>query len=867
MIRPSLCTFGGLKDGDLYIERAADLDLLSALRRGDYAYVLSSRQTGKTSLMLRTIRTLRVSGVRCAKLDLGSLGSESSPEVWYESLAMELAESLALDEAWAEACFARWSRATPVQRFCRFLREVVSLSAQALVLFVDEIEGFLKLPMRMADDFLSAIRALYNDRDREPLYRRLSFCLMGVCTAAELIRDERRTPFNVARSISLDDFRWEDVHAGFWPIVSELPDAEVVLARVFHWTQGHPYLTHRLVRDWVQQTEAGRPVDAEAIDQIVREQFLGGLGREQENFLEVERRLCLGPAHRARQRVALYKSVRQGANVPARGRDPIQLELRLTGLVSEQRNRAGDTALVVRNRILAELFDESWVPKTDPAKLDPSIWMKEQTERWHDFGRKDAFVLRGEELYEAQLWAAEQPSLDSASREFLVASERVDSHERSIRLYSLLWTLLWSSFTNFLLVTLIPEYWKYRAYAHSELIKLLYGLPFVLALPSGLLADRFRVNSATLLLGGLGAIFAGVLMLLFDGILLLRGLAFPAVLIVVLGQALQRPPVAVVFGLLYPRSDRRLDLTFLAYYFFVNLGALLGPLVGAAVLRQYSWPGLLATAVVSSGFALYSFAASRNVFYAPNLPLRTEQPEPPVVRAGRRHAVLLLTATMLIFWTAFYALGDTLHEHTIRSAASIPDSGLRTGNLLAQGLASEAITPVFVLALCPLLAGLMYTARRLRLEPTAPTKISIGLLVLAMLLLIAGLRSGTASTLGLYLALTLAELLVVPASMSMTTALSPSGILSGMMGGYFLVMGVGAWNTDLFVGHGTGKLGLLALLTTAAAVTFALRARSWTALFPRARNSAVHETAKATGSGVMPAERQAAAAPPSARST
>lgn len=843
MTQPSLCTFGGLKDGDLYIERAADSELLSSLRRGEYAYVLSSRQTGKTSLMLRTIRTLRISGTRCVKLDLGALGSENSPEVWYESLAMELAESLAVDDAWVEACFAKWKRASPVQRFIRFLREVVSLSAQPLILFVDEIEGFLKLPMRLADDFLAAIRALYNDRDREPLYRRLSFCLMGVCTAAELIRDERRTPFNVARGISLDDFNWEDVRTGFWPVVSELPDAQAVLARVFHWTQGHPYLTHRLVQDWVQRAETERSVDAEDIDQIVRDQFLGGLGREQENFLEVERRLCLGPAHRARQRVALYKSIRQGTHVSARGRDPIQLELRLTGLVCEKRDGGGDTALVVRNRIFAELFDEDWAPKTDPAKLDPAVWMKEQTERWNDFGRKDAFVLRGEELYEAQQWTAEQPSIDSATRELLAASERVDSHERSIRLYSLLWTLLWSSFTNFLLVMLIPEYWKHRGYAHPEFIKFLYGLPFVLALPSGLLADRFRANPATLLLSGLGAIFASVLLLLVDG-LFLRGLALPAVLIMVLGQALQRPHVAVVFGLLYPRSDRRLDLTFLAYYFFVNLGALLGPLVGAAALRQYSWPGLLATAAAGGGFAFYSFAASRRVFHAPNLPLRTEPAEPPDLRTGRRRTVQLLTATMLIFWTAFYALGDALHERIVRGAAGVQASGLQTGNLLAQGLGSEAITPVFVLALCPILAGLMYVARRLKVEPSAPTKIAAGLLVLAMILLFGGLQSSPAAMLGLYLMLTLAELLVVPASMSMTTALSPSGTLSAMMGGYFLVMGVGAWSTALFVGAGTSTLGLLTLPTTLAAATFALRARSWTALFPRAAKSAVLESAK-----------------------
>lgn len=833
MTRPNLCTFGGLKEGDLYIERPADHELLSALRRGEYAYVLSSRQTGKTSLMLRTMRKLRASGVRCVKLDLGSLGSDAGPEPWYESLAMEVADALNLGDAFVESCFARWNRSTPVQRFIRFLREVVAQSEQPLVLFVDEIEGFLKLPMRMADDFLSAVRTIYNDRDRETVYQRLSFCLMGVCTPTELIRDERRTPFNVARGISLDDFRWEDVRAGFLSIISNASNAELALQRLFDWTNGHPYLTHRLVQDCVQRLDSGE-LDPDFIDRTVRDQFLGGLGREHENFLEVERRLCLGPAHRARQRLALYKAIREGQLIVARGRDPIQLELRLTGLVCERRRDGNEAVLTVRNRILGELFDSNWAPKSDPAKLDPTLWLQEQTERWDDFGRKDAFVLRGEELYEAQRWAADQPPLDRSIQEFLQASERVDSHERAVRLYSLLWTLLWSSFTNFLLVLLLPDYWQHRNYPFPEFMKTLYGLPFVLALPSGLLSDRLRIRPATMLLGGLGSIATGTLTLLLDSAVPHRGLAFLAVFFLLLGQVLQRPHVAVIVSLLYPRSDRRLDLTFLSYYFFVNLGALLGPLAGAAAFKQYGWSGLLATAATGSGFAFYAFAASRRVFQAPNLPLRMEPPEPPDLRARRRRTVLLLTATMLMFWTAFYGLGNTFHEPATHGATVAAESGLRTGNLLAQGLSSEAITPLFVLILTPVLAGLTYLARRLKIEPPAPTKIALGMFTISALLLAVGLAAaGSIAPLVPFVILTLAELLVVPASMSMTTALAPSSILSAMMGGYFLVMGIGAWCSNLYPGQSIRILVVLALLTGLSAATFALRRRQWTALFPR----------------------------------
>jgi len=828
-----LCTFGGLKEGDVYIERAADGELLAALRRCEYAYVLASRQTGKTSLVLRTIRKLRAEGVRCAKIDLGGLGSGTSPDAWYQTVALELADALGLGEVFVENIFARWSRLTPVQRFIRFLRETIQQSPEPLAIFVDEVEGFLKLPMLMADDFLAAIRSLYNDRDREPAYRRLSFCLTGVATPTELIRDERRTPFNVARGISLEDFRLEDARAGFLPAMSELPHAEALLQRIFHWTSGHPYLTHRLVHVLVERAQTDAAIDPESVDRAVRDQFIGGLGREQENFLEAERRLCLGQAHRARQRLALYKSIRQGQIIPARGRDPIQLELRLTGLVCEQRREDAEPILAIRNRIFAALFDSSWAPKSDPGKLDPSHWMKEQIERWQDFGRKDAFVLRGEELHEAKAWADREPTLEPAAKEFLDASERVDNHERSIRRYSLLWTLLWTSFANFLLVLLLPAYWQNQGYGAPELIRYLYGLPFILSLPIGLLVDRSRLGPATLLFGGLCAITTGTLLLVGDRFFPHHGLAVGALASLVVGQVLQRPHVAVLVGLLYPRTDRRLDLTYLAYYFFVNLGALLGPLVGAAAFRQYGWTGALATASVGSGFALYSFAASRNVLHTLNFPLRSEPSEPANLLVSQRRTVLLLTVTMLIFWTAFDALGTLLYPGASAETTIPSQAGLTTGNVLIQGLSSAAITPLFVLGLAPVLAGLTYLARRLGREPPAPTKIALGMVLLSALLFTRVLSGPAISAgIGIYFVLTLAELLVVPASMAMATALSSSKILSTMMGLYFLVMGVGLWFSDLYRGPASSLLSVLALAAFICASVFALRRRPWSALFP-----------------------------------
>jgi dipeptide/tripeptide permease len=830
MSTPRLCTFGGLKADDLYIERSADRELQAALRRGEYAYVLSARQTGKTSLLLHTMRALRSEGARCAKIDLGAFGSDASPDAFYESVAVEIADALGIDDAVVSACFKRWDRLTPVRRFLHFLRDTAAANDAPLLVFIDEIEGFLKLPMHVADDFLSALRTLYNDRGREPVYRRLSFCLMGVCTPGELIRDERRTPFNVARSITLTDFTWPELRDGFLPVLAPQPQAEAILERVFFFTSGHPYLSHRLIQDLVDQTISSDPATGTpaAVDAIVQRQFLSSLGREQENFLEVERRLCLGSAHRVRQRVAVYRAIRAGQRVVVRGRDPIQLELNLSGLVRAEPDPDGEANLVVRNRIFAQLFDASWAPKSDPAKLDPGVWIQQQTEHWQSFERNDAFVLRGEELYEAQGWATAQRAIEPSTRDFLAASERVDRHERAVRLYALLWTVLWSSFANFLLAATLPRYFQERGYGWPALCSLLYGLPFALAPLSGWLADRLRIAPASMLTSGLAVITTGCACLLADALLPVRGLAWLALPLVLLGQILQRPHIAVLVGLLYPRSDHRLELTYVAYYFFVNLGALLGPLLGDAELHRHGWLGVLSTLAVGSVGALYSFTAARSVFQPLNLPLRHEPYEAPQDIRQRQKTLLLLVGAMWIFWSAFYAIGDHLQAQV---AMHVVIPGPAMLGVLLQGLSSEAITPLFVLTLAPLLAGLLLLARRLHREPSAPAKISAGLAILLLVLWLS-MRSHAQSLFLVLSLLTLAELLIVPASMAMTSALSPAPRLSAMMGGYFLVMGTGSWTAQLLM-QGSSMLHLWLAIVGLCSLLFAWRRHAWARLFPR----------------------------------
>jgi hypothetical protein len=74
-----------------------------------------------------------------------------------------------------------------------------------LVIFIDEIDVVRGLPFS-TDEFFAGIRECYNRRAEDPEYERLTFCLLGVASPSDLIRDTRLTPFNIGRRIELTDF-------------------------------------------------------------------------------------------------------------------------------------------------------------------------------------------------------------------------------------------------------------------------------------------------------------------------------------------------------------------------------------------------------------------------------------------------------------------------------------------------------------------------------------------------------------------------------------------------------------------------------------------------------------------------------------
>jgi hypothetical protein len=106
-----------------YVERPADEELYRLAKAGRFCYVLTPRQMGKSSLMIRTLHRLRAEGVRTVSIDLTRIGTEVDAEQWYRGLLSDLTSQLRLSfdtEAW----WQDQSSLGPVQRFVGFLHDV-----------------------------------------------------------------------------------------------------------------------------------------------------------------------------------------------------------------------------------------------------------------------------------------------------------------------------------------------------------------------------------------------------------------------------------------------------------------------------------------------------------------------------------------------------------------------------------------------------------------------------------------------------------------------------------------------------------------------------------------------------------------------
>ncbi len=341
-----------------YVNREADEQLFQHLLAGDFCYILTSRQMGKSSLMTHMQQRLRQAGVTPAVLDLSGLGYQLEPAHWYRGLLDQLGMRLGIEDEMDAFC-ADNTGLSPLQLWQSGLRDVALAHAKgALVIFVDEIDMVRRLPFS-ADEFFASIRFCYNARSEDPIYSRVRFCLLGVATPAQLVGSPSMTPFNIGVPIALRDFSATEAQSLEAGLGGEASTRLTLMDRVIYWTGGQPYLTQRICLEIVQ---SGDVHSAAQVDALVKRLYLDAEVHGQDShLLFVQQRALDGSEEQRATLLTLYRKILRGSAVTDDETAPSVSRLKLSGLAVPAGGK-----LRVKNRIYEHVFGKAWIVQHMP---------------------------------------------------------------------------------------------------------------------------------------------------------------------------------------------------------------------------------------------------------------------------------------------------------------------------------------------------------------------------------------------------------------------------------------------------------------------------------------------------------------------
>lgn len=444
--------------------------------------------------------------------------------------------------------------------------------------------------------------------------------------------------------------------------------------------------------------------------------------------------------------------------------------------------------------------------------------------------------------------------MSSAVREAPRAAEAL-GHPRG--LFVLFFTEMWERFSYYGMRAILVFYLtKHFLFADSPAFGV-YGaytsLVFITPVVGGYLGDRYLGAWKAVLAGGVFIAAGHLLIALFEGPLGARGVHLTGFYLglaaIVVGTGFLKANVSVLVGELYPRTDPRRDAGFSIFYMGINLGGALGPIVCGVLGERFGWAWGFGAAGLGmlAGLAVFLIArrdlahvgrppdgarlreatrwgASREVsIYAgavltvPLIWLLVQahgwvgallvafaagdvgfilyialRKLPPIER-NRILGALLLIAMGPLFWALFEQAGSSLNVYTDRSVDRA------VGGMLIPASAFQSINSTFIILFAPLFAALWTGLGRRGLEPAAPTKFGLGMILVGagFLVLVAGAGlSGGARTPALFVVLlylfhTAAELCFSPVGLAAMTRLSLPSMTGLMMGTWFLSTAAG----------------------------------------------------------------------------
>jgi hypothetical protein len=314
----------------------------------NYVAVLSSRQTGKTTLLYHARAALTAAGFAVVLMDLSVLRNQDE-SACYGFVSTQIRNALRSrgEGEWPDE---RPTVKGPVD-FLRFLGDSAERTpTPRIVIMLDEVGALLP---EVSDSFFNTIRAVFNNaKGTEPIFRKYLFLFCGAVDLYHLTFG-LNSPLNICEKVYLSDFSREDVHR----LVSNFERTKVKISngfadRIYEQTKGHPYLTQRicviLERQSLPVLTPANVDDAVGL-MLQGDDNLSHIIRQLERVLEAKR--------------LLRKIVQQKSQIRFSRNNPIISQLEMIGVIREglycqMRNPTYEQVLKPYLRLTTELEPE-----------------------------------------------------------------------------------------------------------------------------------------------------------------------------------------------------------------------------------------------------------------------------------------------------------------------------------------------------------------------------------------------------------------------------------------------------------------------------------------------------------------------------
>jgi proton-dependent oligopeptide transporter, POT family len=392
------------------------------------------------------------------------------------------------------------------------------------------------------------------------------------------------------------------------------------------------------------------------------------------------------------------------------------------------------------------------------------------------------------------------------------------------------------------------------------------GAVFLGSLPGGWIADR--------LIGQRNAVFWGGIIIMLGNFILAIPATPPVfylgLAVIVVGVGLLKPNVSALVGSLYEgQPGARRDAGFSIFYMGINAGAFLAPLVAGTIGEAWNWRGGFFCAGLFMGIGVIQFRLTQKYLgdagHAPKdvSPLERSRGWKIVgiASAAIIAAALLLFAGVIpvtvttlaqAFGSAMIALAVLFFGYVLLFAKLERAERKRVGviaifflcaamfwagfeqqattfNLFAVDFTNrswlggffpegvhpaswyQSANPVFIILFAPFFAWMWVALGKRNLDPSAPLKFGLGLVLLGVgflvmmfagqLIVATGDKVAPSWLLMAYLVHTFGELCLSPVGLSNVTKLAPPKFVGQMMGTWFLGSAVGNLFAGLIGGH------------------------------------------------------------------